>query len=156
MFVRTAIVLAVAAAALAAAGCGGSGGNGSGDGERLSKAAYATRLTAICKDYNDYTSSLEDPSSMKEIKPWIDKVLPRFQDAISDAKKLSPPEDLQDEHDEFISIAGDETDLLRDIGDAADDNDQQKLLDLEQQGTKLDERSDKVAHQLGATECAAG
>lgn len=151
---RISILLALAATALAAAGCGGGGGDSNSGGDRLSKAAYSTRLSAICKDYNDYTNSLDDPSSMKEIKPWIDKVVPRFQDAISDAKQLNPPEDLQDEHDEFISIAGDETDVLRDIGDAADDNDQKKLLDLEQQGTKLDERSDKVAHQLGADECA--
>jgi len=158
MFLRTSILLGVTAAAFAAAGCGGAGGDDSGNsgGDRLSKAEYGTRLSAICKDYNDYTSSLDDPSSMNEIKPWIDKVVPRFEDAISDAKKLNPPVDLQDEHDEFLSVADDETDVLQDIGAAADANDQKKLLDLEQQGTDLDTRSDKLAHQLGANECAAG
>lgn len=158
MFLRTSILLGVTAAAFAAAGCGGGGGDDSGNsgGDRLSKAEYGTRLSAICKDYNDYTSSLDDPSSMNEIKPWIDKVVPRFEDAISDAKKLNPPVDLQDEHDEFLSVADDETDVLQDIGAAADANDQKKLLDLEQQGTDLDTRSDKLAHQLGANECAAG
>jgi hypothetical protein len=155
---RTTLLGALAAALGAAvAGCGGGGGGDSSNGgERLSKAAYGARLSAICKDYNDYTSSLDDPSSMKEIKPWINKVLPRFQVAISDAKELSPPQDLQDEHDEFLSIADDETSVLHEMADAAEANDQQKLLDLEQQGTKLDNRSDKLAHQLGARECAAG
>ena len=160
MFLRTPILLGVAAAAIAAAGCGGGGGDGgnggTSGGERLSKAEYGTRLSAICKDYNDFTASLDDPSSMNEIKPWIDKVVPRFENAISDAKKLNPPEDLQDEHDEFLSVADDETNVLNDIGAAADANDQKKLLDLEQQGTDLDTRSDKLAHQLGAAECAAG
>jgi len=152
----------VAVAAVAAAGCGGGDNNNSNSsnnnngGQRLSKAEYGSRLGAICTDYNKFTNTLDDPGSMNEIKPWIDKVVPRFEDAISNVRELSPPADLQRAHDDFLAVANEETDVLNDIGDAAEANDQKKLLELEQKGTKLDARSDRLAHRLGAEECASG
>jgi outer membrane murein-binding lipoprotein Lpp len=144
------LLLAVVATAVAVAGCGGNGGSG---GDRLSEQEFASRLNTICADYNDFAESVEAPKSVAEIPDWIDEVLPRFEDAIADARALRPPEDAQRDANEFFSIADDEAQLLRDIRNAAEDGDEQEIIDLQQEGEALDDRSDEVARRLDADKC---
>jgi len=152
---RPTLILAGAAAAalMLAAGCGGSSGGGDRSQDRLSKKEYASRLNAICSDYNDFVDSVAAPNSMAEVGPWVDKLLPKFKDTVSEARKLNPPADVQQAANEFVSTGDQEADLLEDVRAAAKDDDTQKVQELQQRGAELDNRSDELARRLGANDC---
>ncbi len=132
----------------AASACGGGGG-----GERLSAEEYASKLGAICADYNNFQASISPPTSTAEIPAWTEKVLPRFRDSVSRAKKLKPPEGEQTQVNEFLSVADQEGDVLEQVTDAAKAGDQRKVQELGARGKALDARSDNIARQLGANDC---
>jgi hypothetical protein len=136
------VIVAVASA------CGGGGGGG-----RLSAEEYASKLGAICADYNNFQASVSPPTSTAEIPAWTEKVLPHFRDAVSRAKKLKPPEDEQAQVNEFLSIADQEGDVLEEVRDAAKAGDEGKFQQLNTRGKALDARSDNIARRLGANDC---
>src|SRR5215213_1610279 len=156
---RWTLIMAGAAAAAAAmmllAACGGNSGGGDRQSQdRLSQKEYSTRLNAICTDYNDFVDSVAAPNSMAEVGPWVDKLLPKFEETVSEARKLNPPADREAAANKFLSIGDQEAHLLEDVRAVAKDDDAEKVLELQRRGAKLDARSDELARQLGANDCA--
>src|SRR5919198_878058 len=81
-----------------AAGCGGGGSS-----ERLTRDEYAKQADAICSKYNDQTKALANPTSLSELANVADKTLPILDHAISDLRKLRPPENEQSTADAWLA-----------------------------------------------------
>jgi hypothetical protein len=150
---RKTLVLAGAFAALLAvlaAGCGGGGGGGG-----LSKDEYVSRLNAICEDFNAKQEEIGEPQNLSELGTKGEQLLAEFDNAIDDVKGLGdPPDEIADQANRFIAVGEEERDLIRDLIDAANDNDQARVQELGSQIEPLDNESDRLATELGANACA--
>jgi hypothetical protein len=71
----------------------------------------------------------------------------------------SPPEPIRPTFSAAVAVAAatiatdQEADLLEDVRAAAEDDDTDKVQELQGPGVKLDSRSDELARRLGANEC---
>ena len=149
---KKALVLAVGLAALlavVAAGCGGGGGGGT-----LTKEEYASKLNAICEEYNAKQEEIGEPQSLADIGELGPKIVDAFDSAIDKAKDLNPPDEIADQASRFISLGEQQRDLLNDLIDAAKDNDTAKVQEIGSKIEPLSTESDQVANELGAPACA--
>ncbi len=87
----------VLSAVIAATGCGDSGG------QRLSRAEYASKADAICRQYGEDTSGLTNPTTASELVTVLDKQLPILEKALGDVHRLKPPESEQATVDQWLA-----------------------------------------------------
>jgi hypothetical protein len=119
------LALAIAALALVAAGCGGDDDEGdtgaSGatgvSGTPLSHAEFVSQADAICKqggnEIDQAGRALGDQPSQPEVEAFVtDTLVPGIQDQIDQVAALTPPEDEQDQIQEFIQTSQDDLDAL--------------------------------------------
>jgi len=150
---KRALVLAVGLAsllAIVAAGCGGGGGS-----DKLTKEEYASKLNAICDEYNAKQKEIGDPESLSDIGDKGPKIVDEFENAIDKAKNLNPPDEIADQVNRFISLAEQQRDLLNDLIDAAKDNDTAKVQEIGSKIEPLSTEGDQISNDLGAPACAA-
>ena len=139
---RRALVL-IGLAALVAAGCGGGG-------SRLTRAEYAKQANAVCTDSNGKVKAVGSPgTSLGSLATYADKVIPILENGVADLKKLDPPEDEQNVVDQWLATNDEQLDLIREIRDAARDNDQAEVQRLGAEAEANDRKSDQLAETLG-------
>lgn len=109
---KVAVALVAALALVAAGGCGGGS-------DSLSRAELAQRADAICRRAQSRaqtlmrqlaTSARGRRVDFNDLRPQIATLL---QDLADDLDGLSPPDELKDEMDEFVSIMSDRADAMR-------------------------------------------
>src|SRR5437762_2166618 len=98
MPVRQAALAIVSLLLLAA--CGGGGGSSS----RLSKSEFDAKANAICDKYQAKVNAVAQPSGVKDVPAYIDKVLPILREGTSKLDDLKPPQDLQSTADEWRQL----------------------------------------------------
>jgi hypothetical protein len=135
-----------------AAACGGGDGGG---GDRLTREEYAAQANEICKDFDEKIKDVEAPSSPGEVDEYADEAIPIFEDSLQRLKDLEPPEALERKVDEWLGLGDEILDALKDLRDAAKDDDQTKVQQIFRETQEKDKRSDELAQQIGATECAS-
>jgi len=140
-----------AAAMLAAlAGCGGD------DGGTLTDREYVRSLEDICTEVNEDINDLEGPEDDTDYRGW-ETVAEDARDIVSDGldelNELSPPEDLQRDHDDYVASVERTLDATDDLQAAAEDEDEDDLAEaVETLQEENDERS-AIAEDIGADEC---
>jgi hypothetical protein len=140
-------LLLLGLAALVAAGCGGGG-------SRLSKDEYATKANAVCADFNAKVKGAGSPgTSLKSLAAYADKVIPIFEDGLGELKKLKPPKNEQNVVDDWLKAGDEQLGLIRQIRDAARENNQAEVQRLGVLAEANDRTSDQLAEALGATTC---
>ena len=116
----------LAAGLLAIAVLGGCGSAGGGD-----KAAYVRAGDGICRDYSAAIAKLGQPTTLKQIGPYITGALPVLTKTVAALVKLDPPGELADEYAKFRDAAtatvGRAT-ALRDAAAKADSAEVERLL----------------------------
>jgi len=141
-------VAAVGLLALGAAACGGGGG-----GDQLTAEEYGAELSSICEGFNAAQEEIGEPQSIDDVAEFGGQILDAFDEAIASVEELEPPDELADTADEFIAKGKEQRDLLSQVVDAAEEGDQERVAELSEQGSQLDEESDALATELGAPAC---
>lgn len=140
---------ALAAVTSVLAGCGGGG-------EELTKTELADTLNKACLKFDSDTEDLtplngEADNDAKAIAERGDAAEAQLE-AISD---LTPPDDLQDAYDEFVSATEDALDGLEEAQEAAESGDQEEY---ERVITELNETvvedGSAASEEIGADDCA--
>ena len=146
------ILTVLAAVSLIAAGCG----DDEGGGEALSKDEFVKQANDVCKKYEAKAKELGDPQSLEELPEYADKAVALFDDQLGELKDLTPPEDMQEDYDALIATGEDAKKTIQDLKSAAQDKDEQEIQKISQDAEKRDQESDKLAADLGLTECSKG
>jgi cobalamin biosynthesis protein CobT len=143
--VRGAWTLAAGAAALVAAGCGGE--------SRLSQEDFQKEGNAICAKYDKQIEEIGTPTSVEEVPAYVNKVLPIVERQVEDMKELNPPEEDQQAFDAMIAEAEKTVEAGRDLGEAAEANDDAAVEKALNEGNAASDRADEHATDLGLTDC---
>jgi hypothetical protein len=138
------LVLALAIAA----GCGGT----ITDAPRLSRAEYASKADAICREYYRQTDPI-DAATFSEVAPALDKLLPILDKALDEVRGLQPPESEQATVDEWLRLSDRVRDDLEEMRNRARANDEEGAIAVDAKGRRDDNRSNKLATQLGMKVC---
>jgi hypothetical protein len=130
------------------AACGGDD-----SGPRLTKAEFASKADAICEKYNKQAESLDRPNSLTELADVADNTIPILRNAISEWRKLNPPQSEADTVDEWIGSVEQLVGDLEEIRDQADKGSMQGVQKVVPQADQHNRRTNELATQLGMTVC---
>src|SRR3954471_7126059 len=137
---RLALLALAAAAALAVAGCGGdddttdtSGTSGATgvSAAPLTQDEFVSQGNAICSDVNDQLNAMQAPTNdLDSIAQFASDGLAIIEPALEQFKAITPPPDLQDQWDEYLSKADQQIDLTKQLQTAAESGDAQQVNSL--------------------------
>ncbi len=142
-------VLAILVVLLLAA-CGGGGGSSS----RLSKSEFDAKANDICDTYQKKINDVPQPSGIKDVPGYIDKVLPLLREGTSKLDDLKPPEDLQSKADEWRQILHKQVGQAEALKKAAHKGDVNEVGRIANEADADNKRGNELASQLGAKSCA--
>ncbi len=143
--------------ALVAVGCGGDDSSSSGGdasdatdtAEPLSEDEFVEQFNDACTETDDDLEAIPDPESYEEVVELAGEATDIATDGIATLQEIVPPEDLADDVDELLSLLEDRVALNEDLIAAAEDEDDQALQDVIDEGENIDEDIDGIAEDLG-------
>ncbi len=160
-----ALAVLAAGAAIAAAGCGGgddssststtgaSGASGASGATPLSQEEFISQGNAICADVNSQIEGLQKPTNdFQSLADYAHQGIAIVAPALEQFRALVPPEEIADQVDAYLDTVEQQTELDRQLEQAAEDHDAQQVNSLVKQLQAID--ADKEAAALGLTECA--
>jgi hypothetical protein len=142
------VLLLVLVLPVLVAACGGED-----RGPRLTKEQFASKADAICAKYNKQAESLASPKSLTELADVADNTIPILRNAISDWRKLNPPQSEEETVDEWIGSVEELVDDLEEIRDEADKGSMQGVQKVVPKADEHNRRTNELATQLGMTVC---
>jgi hypothetical protein len=134
---RAALALGLA---LGLAGCGG-------DDERLSRAEFVDRATAICERAEERIGELGEPGSVEELAVHAREARTITEEGVADLRELEPPEPLEDGFERYLGSADDVVGLLGELERAAEAGD-------EAEAARIARRIGESAETQGAARAA--
>ena len=110
-------------AGLLLVGCGGD--------EVLSKAQYISELNKMCEDFGEREEEIGDPETVADLVEKGPLILEAFDEAIRDkVRTIEAPDEIAGEAERLVELADQQHNVLRDLVDAANDNDRPGLGNL--------------------------
>ena len=166
-----AIAGCVAVGALALAGCGGgddsttteagasgaSGASGAQGSTPLSEEEFVSQGNEICAEANDQIEALQLPAGDEPITALAQPLREGAQitqEAYDKLVALTPPEDLQQDFNQFLAqgkAAIADSEKAADAAEAGDTSQVQAIID---EGNKQEKSTDALASSMGLDECA--
>ncbi len=134
------------------AGCGGGGGGS----QRLSRDEYAAKADVICRKYNKLTSAVGSPKGLAGLAKAFDQALPLLGNAITDLRKLKPPQSEQKTVDEWLAQSEVLKHDLQEIRDQARAKNLKGVQDAYARASANDKQGNKLAAKLGMKVCSKG
>jgi hypothetical protein len=135
--------------ALLLVGCGGDDG--------LDKAQYVSELIRMCEDFSEREKEIGDPQTVADLVEKGPRILEAFHEAIRDKiRTIEAPDEIADEADRLVELADQQYNVLRDLVDAANDNDLARVRELTSMNAAFNEEASSVARDLGAEACVRG
>ena len=141
-------LLVISLLALAAAGCGGGGG------DRLTREEFASQANAICQDFEQRISDLDEPENIGDVEDFADDAAEIAADGRDELADLNPPEELEEDYDRLLGSLDEAIEDIGRLGDAAADGDEAEVQRIAEEGEAKDEESDELARELGLGDCA--
>ncbi len=146
---RAILIGLVSSTALAvAAGCGGGG-------DRLSRDELVSEADAICADYEAELEGLAEPESLADFERLVQDAKPIVETGVEELRALEPPEDLEEEYDEWISQNEENVESLDDLQAAVAERDEQRVQEVVQGLDQNEQEADELAAEIGLEECAS-
>ena len=108
--------------ALFLAGCGGDGD------ERLSRAEFVDRATAICERAEERIGELGEPGSVEELAGYAQEARSITEESVGELRELEPPEALAQGFDRYLERADEVVGLLEELEGAAEDGNSEEAL----------------------------
>lgn len=131
------------------AACGGDGG------ERLSKDEWIEQADAICAQADEDVEALTEPTQLDEIPEFTDTASEISRGALSDLRALQPPEEDQATVDEMLDLVEHQIEIGEQIGEAAEDGDQDEVQRLADESDPIESEADEKARQYGLKDCGS-
>jgi hypothetical protein len=139
-------VVVASALLLVAAACGG-------DDDRLSREELIEQGDAICADYEARIDAVGEPTNADDIERYVDEVKPIVEEGTNELDNLAPPEDLEDEYDEWIALTRTGVGSLDELKAAAAEGDEQRIQEIVQGLDDDEAEADRIAQGIGFQEC---
>lgn len=130
------------------AGCGGT----TTDSPRLSRAEYASKADAICREYKRQINAI-DVRTFSQLAPALDKVLPILDKALDEVHGLDPPEGEQATVDQWLRVSDRVRADMKAERDKAKANDENGAKAADAKGLRDDSRGNELATKLGMKVC---
>jgi hypothetical protein len=127
---------------VAAAGCTGEGG---GD--------FAGEANALCADYDDRIAAIETPGDLADLAASAEEIAVLIEEGTAALRELEPPEDLAARFEEWLALNDEAAENAREISAAAEDGDQERIVDLAELAGQNEAEADALAEELGLDEC---
>ena len=158
---RALLVLVLTVPAFAAA-CGGGDGGG---GERLSSAELVEQANRICADYDQRVENIqakyagritgfEDEKSLDALEEFAAESRSEVAEGLEKLRELEPPEDVEERYDEWLATGDETLERIEELEEAAAGGDSGEVAKVIQQAGESERESDRLAAELGLTECA--
>ena len=143
---KTMISILLGTVVLSLAACGGD--------DSLSRADYVKQINEICRDGNAQLAKIPEPTSTAGLATYVADAKKITTAGVDKMEALDPPKSLEADHDAQVADGRKIITLADDLATAAKAGDEAELQRLSEQGSKLDEASDKRAERIGAGDCA--
>lgn len=142
--------LALAVCALLAAGCGKSRNKAYAG----SVQAFAAALNEICGPATSKVKAL-NPTSAAEFVTKGPQIKDIIHTAVDKIDNLEPPGQVEGAANDFVSKSREEEKKIDELVDAAKNNDQAKISQVQSEIAALDKATDKDARAIGAQSCVS-
>lgn len=133
---------------LAAAGCGG------GD-DRLTREELVEQADATCADFDQRIEEIDEPKSPEDIERYVQEIRPIVEEGTDELDSLQPPEELEDDYDQWIQETRSAIDMFDELEEAAASGDEQRIQEVLQGAGEGGEEADRLAQELGFQECGS-
>jgi hypothetical protein len=133
---------------LAAAGCGG------GD-DRLTREELVEEADATCADFDQRIEEINEPESPADIERYVQEIRPIVEEGTDELDALQPPEELEDEYDQWIQETRSAIDMFDELEEAAASGDEQRIQEVLEGAGEGGEEADRLAQELGLQECGS-
>jgi hypothetical protein len=143
------IGLVTSTALTVGAGCGGDGG------DRLSREELVSEADAICAEYEAELGALAEPKSLADFERLVQDAKPIVENGIESLQALNPPEDLEDEFEEWISRNEENVAAIEDLQEAVADRDEPRIQETVRQIDENEQEADELAAEIGLEDCAS-
>jgi hypothetical protein len=132
---------------LAAAGCGGD--------DRLTREELVEEADATCADFDQRIEEIDEPESPEDIERYVQEIRPIVEEGTDELAELQPPEELEDEYDQWIQETRSAIDMFDELEEAAASGDEQRIQEVLQGAGEGGEEADRLAQELGFQECGS-
>jgi hypothetical protein len=131
---------------LAAAGCGG-GGDG------LTREELIEEADATCAEFDQQIEDVAEPESLDDIERYIQEIRPIVEEGTDELDELEPPEELEDEYNDWIEATRSGVEQFDELEEAAASGDEQRIQEVFEGVGAGGEEADRLAEELGFEEC---
>jgi hypothetical protein len=132
---------------LAAAGCGGN--------DRLTREELVEEADATCADFDQRIEEVGEPESPEDIERYVQEIRPIVEEGTDELDALQPPEELEDDYDQWIQETRSAIDMFDELEEAAASGDEQRIQEVLQGAGEGGEEADRLAQELGFQECGS-
>jgi hypothetical protein len=132
----------------AAAGCGG------GD-DRLTREELVEEADATCAEFDQRVDEVDEPESLDDIERYVQEIRPIVEEGTDELDALEPPEELQDEYDDWIAATRSGVDRFDELEEAAASGDEQRIQEVLQGAGEGGEEASRLAQEIGLQECGS-
>ena len=130
-----------------AAACGGGGD------DRLTREELIEQGDAICTEYESRVDEVEAPKSSDDVARFVDEAKPIIEEGTDKLDELTPPEELEDDYDQWIELSRNGVAAIDDLKAAAEEGDDARVEEI-LQGLDDDEaEADRLAQDIGFEDC---
>jgi hypothetical protein len=147
------VPLAVLAVLLvtAVSACGG----GSDGGDRLTAEDFRDQANAICKNIAE--TDVEEASGPDDVGRFVDDQIEVLEDGADAFHALAPPEELDDEWDDYLELVDSAVDRMQELGDDVDGASDDEVAELGQDFVAdlsgIEGRASALEEELELDEC---
>jgi hypothetical protein len=132
---------------LAAAGCGGN--------DRLTREELVEEADATCADFDQRIEEIDEPESPEDIERYVQEIRPIVEEGTDELDALQPPEELEDDYDQWIQETRSAIDMFDELEEAAASGDEERIQEVLQSAGEGGEDADRLAQELGFQECGS-
>jgi hypothetical protein len=155
---RTRILGAAALVAVVSvvAACGGSDdGGGGGEGDELTKEEYIAAADAICEESNAASDALGEPATPEEFVELAPQIIEIGQDQIDGLRALNAPAADDATLEGAYDLIAQQLVLIEELAAAVGAGDEEKQLELVEQGDAIDTEANQIAIDYGLKVCGS-
>ena len=149
-------VAATGLAAVLLAACGGGGGGGGSASKAPTKAEFVKAADKICKKADDKFDDIDGPSGQDDyegMQEFSEDSVKLFEAALTDLRKLEVPEGDEEDVEEVYDGIEKQIKLIEDLGEAAEDEDDDRINEIFEEGEDQSKELDESADDYGFKVC---
>jgi hypothetical protein len=133
----------------AVAGCGGGDGN-----DRLTKDELVQKADAVCADYERKVQALGEPQTLPDLATYARAARAALAHGLDELRELEPPAELETKYETWVNTGERTLERIDELETAAAKGNQIEIRRLIDASSREDEESDRLATELGMSECA--